>query len=173
MTPDTPDAPPTRSHGPKLVLGLVIVMLVPLALIFGLFPLLVDGAFDRVEELEAGNIRSLQVHILNRQGVDDGPDVRPYSAAPEDFGPLLAAVKQVPEVADFSGVRGPWLGEYRVVTTAGRRGTIRFYWQPSPTGDPRAEPVLRFQIGPHKFEGGGARRLIAAAEAAQERGRAK
>ncbi len=171
----TPDArPPAKPrHGPKIVLGLAVVLLVPLALIFGLFPLLMDGPFDRVEELEVTNIQSLRVYILNRQGVDDGPDVGPYFAAADDYAPLLAALKQVPEVAEFTGARGPWLGEYRVVTTAGRRGTIRFYWQPSPSGDPYAAPVLRFQIGPNKFEGRGAPGLIAAAEAAKERGRAK
>ena len=106
----------------------------------------------------------LRVHVLNRQGLDNGRDIGPYPAGPAAVPGLLAVLKPVPEVADFDGARGPLLGEYRVVTTAGRKGTIRFYWQ-RPGGDPDAVPRLRFQIGPHKFQGGTAAALIAAAEA--------
>lgn len=167
---DAPAAPKRPNHGPKLVLGMVVVMLVPLFLIFAVFPLLTVQTFDRVEELTPDNIATLQVQIRNRQGVDDGKDLDLYTAAPADYPLLLGVLKQVPEVPDFTGARGPWLGEYRVVTKTGRKGTVRLYWF-RPPGREDAEPRLRFQIGPHKFEGGAAAAVIDAATAAAARGR--
>ena len=158
-------SPPARpNYGPRLVLGLAVVLVVPLVLILVVFPLLLTQPFDRVEDLNPAEVASLRVHVLNRQYVDNGDDIGPYAAPAEAVPALLAVLAPVPEVAEFADARGPLLGEYRVVTTAGRKGTIRFYWQ-RPGGDPAAVPRLRFQIGPHKFEGGTAAALIAAAEA--------
>ena len=157
----TPDRPKSRT-GPKLVVGLAVVMLLPLTLIFVVFPLFASEPFTSVEELEPENIASLRVQLLNRQGIDDGPDVGPYSAKPGDVPGLLDALRSAPEVENFDGARGPWLGEYRVVTKTGRRGTVRFYWQPAMA--PGGSQTLRYKIGERKFEGGDLKRLIAAIE---------
>ncbi len=167
---DEPDLPKPPNHGPKLLLGMAVVMLVPLALIFVVFPRLTDQPFDRIDELAPDNIATLRVQILNRQQVDNGKDLGPYTAAPADYPALLGVLIQVPEVEEFTGARGPWLGEYRIVTKAGRKGTVRLYWY-RPPGRENAEPRLRFQIGSHKFEGGAASAVIDAATAAAGQGR--
>ena len=159
-----PDAAvvPRPNYGPKLVLGLAVVLVVPLVLILVVFPLILTQPFDRVEDLNPADVASLRVQVLDRQHLDNGPDIGPYVAAESAVPALLAVLKPVPEVDEFVDARGPLLGEYRILTTAGRKGTIRFYWQ-RPGGNPNAEPRLRFVIGPHKFEGGAAAGFIAAA----------
>lgn len=153
----------------KMLLYLALIMLVPFTLIKYVFPL-IDPPVVAIEELKPENIQWFRVQVLNRQGVDDGPDIGPYYADPLDFALLLSALQNVPEVAsnDYPDARGPWLGEYRLVTLDGRKPTIRFYWVRQ-----GAEVRLRFQIGKHKFEGGTAAELIRVARTAQARGRDK
>ena len=158
---------PAPRHGPKIVLGLVAVMALPLVLIFAVFPLVRTQSFAHVEDLDPANVASLRVHLLNRQGIDGGPDIGPFYAAAADTATLLDALRAVPEVPEFEGADGPWLGEFRVLTKDGRHGTVRFYWQPPYRRD--GEPVLRYKIGERQFEGGDLKGLIALIEAAAGR----
>jgi hypothetical protein len=162
-----------KGRWPTLFILLLVLPLVLGVVYFGvmlvLIPLLTEQPFDSADELTPENIKLLRVYFLNRPELDDGPDIGPYYAAPEDYAPLLAPLKAVPEVSDFEGTRGVWLGEYRVRLKSGRRGTIKLYWLKT---TPDAVAKLRFQIGPHKFEGGTAAAVIKAAEDAAPRGRA-
>lgn len=174
-TPDpTAPSPAVLSPaGPRVVRRIVLFslafLLVPVGLIFLVFPYLLDEPFTSVDDLDPAKVRSLRVHLLNRTELDGGADVGPFHAAAADFAGLLAPVRAVPEVPDFPNARGPWLGEFRVLTTDGRRGRIRFYWVRDPH-HPSDPPRLRFQIGGTKFEGGRVADVIAAAEAAEPRG---
>jgi hypothetical protein len=163
--------PRPKPKGRWLTLLLMLLVL-PLVLYFGvmlvLIPLLSEQPFESADELTPENIKSLRVYFLNRRELDDGPDIGPYYAAPEDYATLLAPLKAVPEVSDFEGTRGVWLGEYRVRLKSGRRDTIKLYWLRT---TPDAVAKLRFQIGPHKFEGGTAAAIIQAAADADPRGR--
>ena len=172
MTPPepAPAAPPPRPrHARRVATFMVPVLLLPAASSrLGLFPLLAP-TFDTIGELDPAEIKTLRVHILNRDGLDGGPEVGPYVADPGDYAGLLKPLLSVPEVRDgFAGRRGPWLGEYRVVLKSGRKGTVRLYWSKPPTA---AAAVLRFKIGPKEFEGGSADALLAAAKAAEGRGK--
>ena len=163
-------APPVRPrHTRKLLLFLGLILLIPVGLFFVVFPLLMEQPFDSVDEVKPENIRSLRVKILNRSKFDGGDDLGPYIADPADYAVLLKPLETVPTIADFPDARGPWLGEYRIVTNDGRRGTIMFYYQ---SRTPEMVPQLRFQIGSIKFQGGQARAVIDAATTAAARGRA-
>jgi hypothetical protein len=164
--------PRPNPKGRRIAL-LVALIVVPLVLVyFGVMlvaiPLLSEQAFESADELTPENIKSLRVYFLNRRELDDGPDIGPYYAAPEDYAMLLAPLKAVPEVSEFEGTRGVWLGEYRVRLKNGRYSPIKLYWLKT---TPDAVAKLRFQIGPHKFEGGTAAAVIKAAEEAAPRGR--
>jgi hypothetical protein len=111
------------------------------------------------------------VHLLNRQEVDKGEDVGPFYADPADIPTLLDALRAATPVPAWDGARGPWLGEFRVMTTEGRRGTIRLYWHRPPQREADSVPTLRVQVGPNLFEGGDLRQVIAIAEESQKRGR--
>jgi len=176
----------------RLVVGVLLVLLVPLVLAFVLFPLLQEQPFDAVGDIDPTAVQSLRVFVLNRKELDGGEDVGPYLAAAEDYTALLAPLREAREVPTFPDARGPWLAEYRVLLTSGRRGTIRLYWS-RPSGTWKGGPalaaaggtaalgeaataghvppvVLRFQIGSRKYEGGTAIELIRAAETAAARG---
>lgn len=162
--------PPAGSNVARRIMLIVLgFLVVPLALIFLVFPFLFDEPFATVDELAPENIASIRVTLVNRSELDGGDDVGPYLAAEADFVVLLAPLKSVPEVERFPNARGPWLGEYRVMTKEGRRGRIRFYWVRDPQ-TPDAPARLRFQVGERKFEGGRADTLTKAAEAAKDRG---
>jgi hypothetical protein len=185
-------APPSgvkKRTGIWIVLGVLVVLLLPIVLATLLFPLLQEQPFESPEDIRPEKIESLRVFLLNRRELDGGEDVGPYFAAESDYATLLAPLQDVPSVADFPDARGPWLGEYRIVTRDGRKGTIRFYWT-KPLQLPEVRPVrfsvgeldlevfpaltwphrLRFQIGEHKFEGGETATLIRAAELCAQRG---
>jgi hypothetical protein len=172
--PDTPELPgpderPRPRHLRRVLLLMVPVLAVPAFLALVLFPMLGETTFDTIGELDPAEIKTLCVHVLNRDGLDDGPEIDPYIADPADYAALLKPLLAVPEAPNgFANARGPWLGEYRVVLKSGRKGRVRFYWS-KPVSAPAA--VLRFQIGPHEFEGGSATALLAAATAAQKRGK--
>ena len=166
-----PHAPPPAGGNTarRITLFVLGFLAVPVALIFLVFPFLSDEPFATVDELAPQNIASLRVSVVNRAELDGGEDVGPYLAAEADFAALLAPLKSVPEVEQFPNARGPWLGEYRVMTREGRRGRVRFYWVRDPHA-PDVPPRLRFQVGERKFEGGRADALVKAAEAAKDRG---
>jgi len=155
------------SHTKKLLLFLGVIMLVPLALLFLVFPLLSEQSFDSAEQLKPEAISSLRVQILNRSKIDGGDDIGPFLADPADFAALLAPLTTVPSVENYPDAVGPWFGDYRIVTNDGRRGTIKFYYH---MRTPESIPALRFKIGQVQYEGGRAQRVVDAAKAASGRG---
>ena len=189
---DSAPARPKPRTARRLVVGVLLVLLVPIVLAFVLFPLLQEQPFDSASDIDPTAVQSLRVFVLNRKELDGGQDVGPYLAATGDYSALLAPLREAREVATYPDARGPWLAEYRVLLTSGRRGTIRLYWS-RPSGGWKGGPtfasvggaaalgeaaeaghvppvVLRFQIGPRKYEGGSAAELIRTAEAAAARG---
>jgi hypothetical protein len=191
MADDPPPRPKPRTMR-WVVVGVLVVLLLPAVVAFVLVPLLLEQPFESAEEIDPAAVKQLRVFVLNRKELDGGRDVGPYLAAAEDYPALLAPLREAHEVTSFPDARGPWLAEYRVLLTSGRKGTIRLYWsrpQGGWAGAPafaaagggaavtaaaearQVPPVtLRFQIGPRKYEGGSATGLIRAAEAAAERG---
>lgn len=188
----TDDATVHRNPALRITLLVLALLIVPVLLALVVFPSLSDLPFESVTQLDPAEVESLTVRLLNRTELDGGDDVGPYYAAPEDIARLLAPLRGVPEVAGFPDARGPWLGEYRVRTRAGSKGTIRLYWVRS-AEDERALPGfealygeaayrsataalqlpaarLRIEIGHHTFEGYAVAELIRAVEAGQSRG---
>ncbi|MGL6074806.1 MAG: hypothetical protein ACRC8S_11650 [Fimbriiglobus sp.] len=169
----TPDEPPLAKprYGLKIVLFMIPIMTVPVLLIFVLFPFLMEQPFESAADVKPENIASIRVHILNRKEFDGGEDIAPYFADEADFATLLTPLLNVPETSNFPDARGPWLGEYRILTKNGRKDTIRLYWsKPRPSALPETA-TLRFQIGKNKFEGGSVLAVINAAKTAEARGR--
>lgn len=189
---DPAPARPKPRTARRLVVGVLLVLLVPVGLAVFLFPLMTAQPFDAVEEIDPAEVTSLRVFVMNRKEFDGGQDVGPYLAAAEDYPALLAPLRAAREVGPFADARGPWLAEYRVLLTSGRRGTIRVYWS-RPSGRWRGDAAfaamggaaalaeaeegghvpptaLRFQIGPRKYEGGSAVELVRAAESGAARG---
>ncbi|HET6573038.1 MAG TPA: hypothetical protein VFG68_05505 [Fimbriiglobus sp.] len=175
----TSDATPTRPRtGKKIALIVFAVVLLLVPAVYGLAlvgaRLLMGQAFESPAELTPANVRSLRVELHNRKELDGGEIVRPYYAAPEDYGRLLAPLKAAAEVGSYPDARGPFLGEYRVVLKSGRKGTIRLYWSRPPGVDAKNAPHtarLRFQIGNHLYEGAMASDVVRAVEEAAVRGR--
>ena len=170
----------TRPAPSRLWLGVVVfglILMVPVFLALVVFPLFQQETFTSLDEVRPGSIRSMRVHFLVRPEIaaelDGHPDVGPYYAAEADYEALLAPLRSAEEVAGFTGVRGPLLGEYRILTTDNRRSTIRMYWSRDPNSPDDVSARLRFYVGGEsgtKYEGGPAVDVIRAAEAAAERG---
>jgi hypothetical protein len=167
-----------RQSRKRLWLGatiLALILLVPVILAWFVFPLLAQEPFTSLAEIQPDAIQSLQVRLLIRGEIDpelsNQPDIGPYYAAAEDIPRLLAPLKDAVEVPEFPTAQGPLLGEYRILTQENRRGTIRLYWVRDPSHPSGAIPRLRFKIGTHKYEGGTAMAVIAAAADAATRGR--
>lgn len=155
-----------------LVLSGVLLVL-PLAVAFASILTLLGQPFGGVGEIDPADVRWLSVRLLNRAEVDGGGDVGPFYADPADVPALLDSLRGAAPVPAWAGARGPWFGEFRVMTAEGRRGTVRLYWHRPPQAPLDRPPVLRVQVGPNLYEGGDVRGVIAAAEAAQGRGRAR
>jgi hypothetical protein len=165
---------PRPRTGWKITLIVLALILLPVGLGFFVIPLLQGMPFDSPAELSPENVQSLRVHVLNRKELDGGEDLGPYYASAEDYERLLAPLKAAAAVGSYPDARGPFLGEYRVVLTSGRKGTIRLYWsRPSSGGPGDAPPVarLRFQIGEHLYEGPAAADVIRAVEECAARGK--
>ena len=171
------DAPPARS---RLGLGVVVfglILTIPVILAVAVFPLFQQEAFTSLDDVRPESIRSMRVQILVRPEIaaelDGRGDVGPYYAAGADFENLLAPLRSAEEVAEFTGGRGPLLGEYRILTDTNRRSTIRMYWSRDPNSPDEVSARLRFVVGGErgtKYEGGPAVDVIRAATAAAERG---
>jgi len=160
--------PPKKIKPWQIVLLVCLVLLIPVGLIFVLFPLLSETPFESADELSPENVDSVRVFLLNRKELDGSTDdVGPFFAATDDFNAIFASLKSVPEVEQYPDARGPWLGELRVRLKNGRKGTIKLYW----TRKPGEAARLRFQIGNHKFEGGSAEAFVKIAVEAEGRGR--
>ena len=163
------------------LLALSLAVLLPAGLVVVLFPLLAGSPFDSVDAIDPAAVKAVRVFVLNRKELDGGEDIGPYLAKPADVPALLAPLRGLTPLPEAPPVRGPWLGEYRVRTANGRRGTVRFYWVrlgeghadaamavAGPVVGLRPELVpgafgLRVQVGGRWFEGGSPLALIAAA----------
>ena len=190
---DHPAGRPTggRRIGRRVALLALSLMLLPVGLAVGLFPLLAGSPFDAVEGIDPADVQTLRVFVLNRREFDGGDDVGPFHARPDDAARLLEPLRGLtPLVGPPADARGPWLGEYRIGLKGGRRGTVRFYWVRRPVagqadgptalagpavlyGRPELVPGafgLRVQAGGKWYDGGQPLELIAAAVAASKHG---
>jgi hypothetical protein len=158
--------------GMRIALVVFLLMLIPVLSAALIFPAFNSQAFNSVGEIDPAQIKWLTVRLYNRAELDGGGDVGPYYASSEDYAKLLAPLESVPAVEEFVGARGPWLGEYRVMMTNGRRATIKLYWQRRPQDPPTAPVKLRFQVGDHRYEGGTAAEVTTVAVECETRGRA-
>ena len=169
------------------LLALSLAVLLPAGLAVVVFPLLAGSPYDSPDAIDPAAVKSLRVFVLNRKELDGGEDVGPYIARPADVPTLLAPLRGLTPLAEKPAVVGPWLGEYRIRTTGGRRATVRFYWTRLP-GDGHADAVmalagpgvfqrpelvpgafgLRVQVGDRWFEGGQPLAVVAAAVTASE-----
>jgi hypothetical protein len=113
-------------------------------------------AFESVDAVDAGQVRSLTVFVLNRP--DGGPDIghpkNPFAIDPADYGKVLGLLRNAERI---DKERGVYLGEMRVRLADGRRQSIQLY-RVAPA--PNAPPVLRFKIEQFQYEAGPADRLV-------------
>lgn len=168
---EPPSVPAGKGYARKIALIVGLLMVIPAVTAAFVFPLLSAVPFESVDELKPDDIGWFNVRLFNRGDLDGGGDVGPYDAAPSDYATLLAPLGNLTEVADFPDARGPWLGEYRIVTKSGRRGGIRFYWHRDPAQPRDTPPTLRVQIASKKYVGGSVAPLVAAATAAEANGK--
>ncbi len=195
MSSWTADGRPGRPAGGSRVgrratlLALSLAVLLPTGLAVVVFPLLAGSPYDSPDAIDPAAVKSLRVFVLNRKEFDGGEDIGPYVARPADVPALLAPLRGLTPLAEKPVVVGPWLGEYRVRTTGGRRATVRFYWTRLP-GNGHADAVmalagpavfqrpelipgtfgLRAQVGDRWFDGGQPLAVVAAALAAADGG---
>ena len=135
----------------KWLIGLsALTLLVPVLMIFVIFPWLSEQAFQSVEEINPVEIEVLRVQLLNHP--QDQPDVGPVNMNPDDFPKLFKAIAGAEKVNDIPAAT--WLGEYRVRFKDGRRGTIQLYWQRQNPNNSSSVPVIWMKIGSAKYRGG-------------------
>jgi hypothetical protein len=121
-----PPQMPAKKVNVKLMVAIVLLLLlVPVGVMFCIFPWLSQQAFKSVDEIDAAQVESLSVQLLNHPSGKD--DIGPIRMAPEDFARLFEPLRQaekleVQPAAAFNG-------EYKVRFKDGRRGTIRLRWQ--------------------------------------------
>ena len=151
----------------KWLLGLTaLTLLVPVLMLFVIFPWLAEQAFQSVEEINPAEVEVLRVQLLNHpQGKDD---VGPVEMSPDDFPKLLAAIGGAEKVNEIPAAT--WLGEYRVRFHDGRRGTIKLYWQKQNPSVPDSPAVIWMKIGTSKYKGGEALELFKLAAECAPRG---
>lgn len=135
----------------KWLIGLsALTLLVPVLMIFVIFPWLAEQAFQSVEEINPDDVEVLRVQLLNHP--QDQPDVGPVNMNPDDFPKLFKAISGAEKVNEIPAAT--WLGEYRVRFKDGRRGTIRLYWQRQNPSNSGSVPVIWMKIGSGKYRGG-------------------
>ena len=135
----------------KWLIGLsALTLLVPVLMIFVIFPWLEEQAFQSVEEIDPAEVEVLRVQLLNHP--QDQPDVGPVNMNPDDFPKLFKAIAGAEKVIEIPAAT--WLGEYRVRFKDGRRGTIRLYWQRQNPSNSNSVPVIWMKIGSQKYRGG-------------------
>jgi hypothetical protein len=135
----------------KWLFGLTaLTLLVPVLMVFVIFPWLGEQAFGSVEEIDPAQVAVLRVHLLNHpQGKDD---LGPTEMHPDDFPKLLAAISGAEKVEKIPAAT--WLGEYRVRFKDDRRGTIRLYWQKQNASVPNSPAIVWMKIGGNYYRGG-------------------
>jgi len=109
----------------KLMVAIVLLLLlVPVGVMFCIFPWLSQQAFKSVDEIDATQVETLGVQLLNHP--EGREDVRPIQMAREDFDRLLEPLRHAEKVEVQPAA--PFAGEYKVRFKDGRRGTIRLRW---------------------------------------------
>lgn len=155
-TASVADGRPGRPAGGSRVgrrvtlLALSLAALLPAGLAVVVFPLLAGSPFDSPDAIDPAAVKSLRVFVLNRKELDGGQDIGPYTARPADVPALLAPLRGLTPRDAKPAVVGPWLGEYRIRTTGGRRATVRLYWTRLPGGG-HADAVMAL-AGPGVFQ---------------------
>ncbi len=166
--PDPPPQPRRYKVSVKWLIGLTaLTLLVPVLMVFVVFPWLSEQAFESVEEINPADVEVLRVQLLNHpQGKED---VGPVEMNPDDFPKLLAAIGGAEKVNDIPAA--PWLGEYRVRFKDNRKGTIRLYWQKLNPSQPQSPAIFWMRIGSTKYRGGDALELFKVAAECAPRGK--
>jgi len=125
MQPKPLPPPPLRKVNVKLIVAIVLLLLlVPLGVIFLIFPWLSQPAFRSVDEIDSAQVESLRVQLLNHPTSKE--DVGPINMAPRDFARLFEPLRNAEKV-DIQPA-APFAGEYKVRFKDGSRGTIRLRW---------------------------------------------
>lgn len=161
--------PQPRRHkvNTKWLIGLsALTLLVPVFMLFVVFPWLEEPAFQSVDEINPADVEVLRVQLLNHpQGKDD---VGPVDMNSDDFPVLLAALSRAEKVDKIPS--SPLLGEYRVRLKDSRRGTIRLYWQKENPNLPDSA-VIWMKIGSNKYRAGNVLELYKLAGECAPRGK--
>lgn len=170
--PESEPLPQPRRYkvSAKWLFGLTaLTLLVPVLMVFVIFPWLAEQAFQSVEEIDPQQVDVLRVQLLNHpQGK---ADVGPVEMHPDDFPKLLKAIGGAEKVNEIPAAA--MLGEYRVRFKDDRRGTIRLYWQKLNPRDPESPAMFWMKIGTSKYKGGDALELFKVAEECAPRGTMK
>jgi hypothetical protein len=126
---------------------------------------LLKPAFESVDQLEPGQIRSIRAFVLNRP--DGGPDIGDRKGGMEiTGGDLEKVLAPLRHAARIDKERGVWLGQITVKLADGRGQTIMLHRaQP----DPQKPWVLRFKIGTFQYEAGPVSELIEVLSACEGR----
>lgn len=94
-----------------------------------------------VDQIDPAEVGELRVQLLNLP--DRHEDIGPVFVLAEDIDTLLAPLRNAEELPDKPGL--PFLGEYQVRFTDGRRLTIRLRWERKSPTDTR--PALAAAVG--------------------------
>ena len=76
MADDDPPRPKPRTLR-WVVVGVLGVLLLPLAVAFVLVPLLLEQPFESAEEIDPAAVKQLRVFVLNRKELDGGRNGQP------------------------------------------------------------------------------------------------
>lgn len=183
--PSPPALPSRKKINPAvlLVVAAVIVTL-PLLAFAGIFLLVNRTSFDSVDELDAKQLESVRVQLLNlprgaqnRPDTDAAvrpdedtrrhadPDVGPANLTREDFGPMLQPLRNAERLDPADWPAAVFTGEIRVRYTDGRGGTVRLYRYPEKVSDPNSPEVVYFKVNSNLYRGGTLKELRTTAEA--------
>ena len=166
---DEPQLQPKRYRvSAKWLFGLTaLTLLVPVLMVFVIFPWLGEQAFGSVEEIDPAQVAVLRVQLLNHpKGFED---VGPVEMNTADFPKLLAAISGAEKVDSLPAAT--WLGEFRVRFKDDRRGTIRLYWQKQNASVPNSPAIIWMKVGGNYYRGGDVLELFELARECATRGK--
>ncbi len=154
----------------KWLFGLTaLTLLVPVLMVFVIFPWLAEQAFQSVEEIDPEQVDVLRVQLLNHP--EGKEDVGPVEMHRDDFAKLLKTIAGAEKVNEIPPAT--WMGEYRVRFKDDRRGTIRLYWQKQNPNVPESPATIWMKIGTGKYKAGEALSVYKVAEECAPRGTSK
>ncbi len=163
-----PPQPKRYKVSAKWLIGLsALTLLVPIFMIFVVFPWLAEQAFQSVEEIDPAQVDVMRIQLLNHPRGRE--DVGPVEMHPDDFAKLLKAIGGAEKVDAIPAAT--WLGEFRVRYKDDRKGTIRLYWQKQNPSVPNSPAMFWLKIGTSKYKGGDVLELFKIAEECAPRGK--